>query len=745
MDRRQGIEQQTRDVSELRTLLDGRNWIDAIPLLRPPRFPLEIGYRCSSYLGLFAVSEGWDDPSEPMRPSSNRLVRLAELVRRIDRTEFEVFVMGDGDDPDARSLQRSAQFARVAWPRSLSQQRAGLSVRAGLDRLVTVDDEARDHLRSPADGRISAFFESSADVAGVSGADLVHGLVALSAAFATCHYQVEQQEIIDLVARQGVRSDLAHGVTAALTCGKEDVDMVWRRHWRHQQMGGVVVPHGPSAADLRPLIAFGSSFLLTNPRAVAMACERFVDELVLGTSEIWPAMNTADTNHEEIVRARGQALERATATALGSALTGHTVNPTRLYAGINFSTDAPGVGRWRSDGELDVLVGCGRFQVTVECKASSYNGTDIAPAELIGRPLKQLRTWRASRGQAGIRFAADNKGTNLDNQTHQDLVEIAAAPVAVDIIVSLDDFGLLPTAVPLALQHGPNPVEPSEAPTLVAFPDLWEVCQVLTGPDLLSYLAQRLQLTRSGIPHMAAEDGCLYSFLRTGHLLNNQTADLLRRADTDYEGLFAWKGETQGTDTPTVATPRPQRVPELHAVLNSLSGPDAEVAHALFTFLQHGDARAQRDLGAGLNGLGGLRVAVNHTVSAVVIYGTGGEHYDEWPQSETYLDALHDTFKTGAKPRLIAAARTSRLPVTVVTRGDPGVLVEPFDSDNLDLDSMLYDRERFNDLLEFKMPPYSACPCGSGQKYKWCPSNHPPVPSARSTRPAARSRLRRPR
>lgn len=579
-----------------------------------------------------------------------------------------------------------------------------------------MNGSGREDWPSPADEWVDAIF-AGRGLLGVTTSRLVDALVAVTNTFQRTDGVLDSLDpATPLGADVPVDTALAGEILSLLTCSPRTVQSRWDAHWRKHQMGEAMVPHGPSAAEFTPLLELEKGrFVAPTPRSVAIACERLIDDLVLGREGVWAFGGQSDQTREEIRHSRGQALELATASALRTALTTGPHGDVSLVTGINYATKV--AGRWHSEGELDVLAGSGEFQITIECKAGDYNGRDTMPNHFVTKPLQQLATWREAARSQHLRFAADNQGAPLEGAVAQEVARIAGCPIRLDMCLTLDDFGLLPTAAALLWERDVG-TEIGHAPIYMCLPDFWDACEVLAGRDLLTYLTQRSRLMRTGVVSAFAEDALLSFFLMIGHIWATNPTALLDEASRDPMGLFAWKRKRMLYDQ-AVARPVPRRTPSHTRLLASLIGPNAEVGHVVLAPLWSQVPDIERRLDE-------IPVWIGRSPledSLVVLDRLAGS-LNGWAQSEVYIEQLLECFRSDSRPRLVVSMHVFEGPSQVSVFGDPRTLCDEY-AKLRPLNETVRDKRLMGKVRRLKLDPYRSCPCGSGTNFKWCKTNHP--------------------
>lgn len=740
------IARQRALVAELERLLARHGTgIDALTrLVHTGTSALEHTYRQRAYLGLMIGLHPESLEGEPDRGG----IRVAEIVRTLDALEDEHFIRRRGHPGEI--LQRRAMYSRVAWPRSMAQVRVGLAVRFGLQAEEGNYSEGR-LLRcpSPADHQVETTF-TALGPKGVHAADVLVALSRLAALFDRVHRGTVDAPALAELVDERVSCSLLQVLLAMLRITPDAIQQLWKaQRWRSATMGHSVVPHGASAAEFRPLLLLPDGrHIAPVPRAVAIAAEHLVDDLALGRGDVWPSFaGMDDAEVTRVVDARGVALELAVASALRDSLARGVRNEPTVAHAVHYTTSPE---RWSPEGEIDVLVGCGAIQVAVECKANGYDGRNVAPREFVGKPVKQLAKWRRARAIETLRLARDDRGTPYAPEEERCLRETTTAPIAIDLVLTLDDFGLMPTASPIIFRQPGGSLPGQTSPIYMCLPDLWELCQVLDARDLITYLTLRAQLAHSDIENPLAEDGCLAQFLATGNLYARSESErlVLNRATHDPRSLFAWKRQAQHDDRPTLGTPKLQRAASLQRLLDSLGGPMAEVAHTVIAIsVPSIPSPSEREAY-----IMGEHPAFLCSPSSrtMLILDRLPEGLAAWTRSPEYADQIRDAFREGAAPELLVIVHSEASRTEIAIDGDIQVLVEPF----IDSIAPSYDclgpklrgsadtgsrtRELLERLAMLDLGKYSPCPCGSGKQFRWCVQERGhPVPLRRPKKPLA--------
>lgn len=372
---------------------------------------------------------------------------------------------------------------------------------------------------------------------------------------------------------------------------------------------------------------------------------------------------------------------------------------------------------------MDVLVGCGALQIAIECKAGDYDGRGVPPAKFVSEPIAQLTKWRTARQSDTLRFAADNNGRPFNDEEEAHLRALIRAPAALDVVLTLDDFGYMPTAAPLMFRVSRSEVDAGAAPIYMCLPDFVELCEVLRGRDLLTYLTVRAQLTHTDLPHHLPEDGCLALFLETGHisrLSQDEQDEVLKQASMDHEGLFAWKVQRQFTEHPTVPTPQPRRSEGLRELLNSLvrPGEEAEVAHIVAATILPGAIGSEQDA---TDRIRRQKPSIfrNPTGQTLLIIDRLKGDLATWTRSEVFIEQALKAFRPGMAPKLVVVIHTTDRGSQIRVHGEVPVLVKSR-VEAAALEEALIDGSALKRLENLALDRKAPCPCGSGLKHRKC-------------------------
>jgi hypothetical protein len=272
----------------------------------------------------------------------------------------------------------------------------------------------------------------------------------------------------DVAAECGLSETVALACLSAFVCHSADY-----------QAEHHALPSGAHPFTRQPILEAGGRFLLPCPSSMLSAIRPRVEDLLSATG-LW--------NRYE--RARARYVEQEAVALLGDALPGSSIWTNCAWTASTGSS------------ELDGLVQVDNVVFRVQCKGGriSEQARRGAPGRLrrdIGRVISDAAEQHTALDEAIHTDGLDSIGLA------EDVVTALGQPIAVEVIVTLDDVTPWATETH-ELQESGSIAADRAVPWVLSLTDLMAVTDLLDGAQLIHYVLRRLRLERDG--RIAAHD-----------------------------------------------------------------------------------------------------------------------------------------------------------------------------------------------------------------------------------------------